>query len=111
MEIIGDLRAALADVFENHQDSTIALAGFWDCANGLSVSLTNFIEFVVTPHIANLLIQDDLQITEDSANGHRLRSKDIGDAFQYSNQNDDENEVSTVCYRRPYLPRESTDYL
>jgi hypothetical protein len=93
MEIVGNLQVALADVFENHQDSTIAVAGFWDSANGLSISLTNFIEFVVTPHIANLLIQNDLQITEDNANGHRLRSKDIGDAFQYSHENDDEDEV------------------
>jgi hypothetical protein len=92
MVIKGDLQVALADVIENHQDSTIAFPGFWNSADGRSISLTNFIEFVVAPHIANLLIQEDLQTTEVNANGHRLRSKDIGDAFHYSH-GDDENEV------------------
>jgi hypothetical protein len=97
MTIVGELQAALSELIENHQDTTIAFAGFWELADGRSVSLTCFIEFVVTPHIANLLIQEDLQTTEDSANANRLRSKDIGDAFQYANENDDsENEVLWV---------------
>jgi hypothetical protein len=89
MIITGGLQAALADVFENHRDSTISFAGFWDSANGRSISLTNFIEFVVTPHIANLLIEEDLLVSEDCANSHRLRSKDVGHAFQHGNDNDE----------------------
>jgi len=50
---------------------------------------------VVTPHIANTFIQEDLQTTtDDEANFHHLRSKEIGDVFQYTDGNDNENEVS-----------------
>lgn len=89
MTIVTNLQAALVDVVENHRDTTIAFAPFWDSVDGCLISLTNFIEYVVVPHVANLLIQEDLQITEESANTHRLRSKDIGDAFQYTDGNNE----------------------
>jgi len=73
---------------------TITLANFWDSADGSSVSLTSFIKFVVTPHIVNTLIQEDFQTTDDEANFHHLRSREIGDVFQYTDGNDNENEVS-----------------
>jgi len=93
--VIGNLQIALGDIIKDHRDPTISLANFWDSADGGSVSLTSFIKFVVTPHIANTLIQEDLQTTtDDEANVHRLRSKEIGDVFQYTDGNDDENEVS-----------------
>jgi hypothetical protein len=95
MSIIGDLQGSLADVFENHRDPTISLANFWNSpdgnsADGRSISLTNFIEFVVTPHIANLLIAEDLHVSEECANGHRLRSRDVGSGLQYGDDNDAE---------------------
>ena len=93
MAIFENLQTALADVVENHQDTTIAFPGFWKSTNSRLVSLTSFIEYVVTPHIANLLIQEDLQISESAADAHRLRSKDVGDAFQCSNENDEELDV------------------
>ena len=101
MTIIENLQAALIDIVENHRDTTIPLVGFWDSVGGCLISLSNFIEYVVTPHVANLLIQEDLQTSEDNANAHRLRSKEVGDAFQYTNGNDEvkfEYPCSTVSY-------------
>jgi len=101
MTITGNLQTALADIVENHRDTTIAFAGFWDSADGCLISLTNFIEYVITPHVANLLIQEDLQTSEDNANTHRLRSKNVGDSFQYTDGSDEvsiKNLYSTVFY-------------
>lgn len=96
--IIENLQTALADLVENHRDTSITLAGFWDTFNSCFILFTNFIEYVVTPHIANLLIQEDLKTTEDNANTYRLQSKDIGDAFQHTDGNDLDADV--VMYSR-----------
>lgn len=84
ISVSGSLQAALSDLVQDHRDPTITLAGFWDYVDGYLISLTKFIEYVATPHVTNLLIQEDLQATENNANTQRLNSKDIGDAFQYS---------------------------
>ena len=94
LAIVGNLQTTLSDIIKDHRDMTITLANFWESADSSSVLLTSFIEFVVTPHIVNTLIQEDLQMTDDEANFHRLQSREIGDVFQYTDGNDNENEVS-----------------
>ena len=103
LAIVGNLQTALSDIIKDHRDTTITLANFWDSADSSSVSLTSFIKFVVTLHIVNTLIQEDLQTTDDEANFHRLWSREIGDVFQYTDGNDNENEVSVNMIIWVYL--------
>ena len=57
-----EFQGALDIVIMSHWDPMIIFKGFWVSAGAKSrvVTLTDFIEYVVTPHVANLLIQEDL---------------------------------------------------
>ena len=101
--ITENLQVALADVITSHQDSMIPISDFW-LADGGFISFTCFLEYVATPHVVNLLIQEDLQISESSANTHRIRSKKVGDAFQFADGNDQGSEELPVENNALTLP-------
>jgi len=76
-----------------------AFDGFWDDAIGASLSLVQFIEYIVVPHATNILIADDMNENDENADMVRQRSKEFGKRFNAEHETDDEatggNEGST----------------
>ena len=60
---------------------------FWKGANANSITLNDFLDFVVQPYVAILLIKEDLGITEMEAEATRIKSRRYGIKFNY--QTDD----------------------
>ena len=83
------LESTLQDIILNHTETVTTFNGFWNGANGRTILLTNFIEYIVTPHITNLLISEDLHETENGADRVRHVSMKYGMMFNGGNENDD----------------------
>jgi hypothetical protein len=56
---------------------------FWNNADAFSVSLKDFLDFVVQPFVATLLISEDLKVDEKEAEKIRIASKQYGCMFNF----------------------------
>ena len=66
------------DNAKSHNDQA-----FWEGAGGSSIALNDFLDFVVQPHVATLLIMEDLRMTEKEAEETRIISKKYGLKFNF----------------------------
>ena len=86
------LQGTLYDLILNQKKTVTTFNGFWKDADGRSILLTNFIEYIAIPHTANLLISEDLHENDARADEVRHISMNYGMAFNMGN--DDHDDVS-----------------
>jgi hypothetical protein len=75
---------------------------FWNNADAFSVSLKDFLDFVVQPFVATLLISQDLKVGEKEAEETRITSKQYGITF---NSNTDDGRMDDITMKNMMLGR------
>jgi len=65
---------------------------FWDYSHETNLPYLDFVEYIATPYVANLLIADDLNVSVLIADETRLASKDYGMMYH----SDDSDEIDNI---------------
>ena len=84
-----ELRSTLEDLvtFKSDNAKTDNDQAFWKGAGASSISLNDFLDFVVQPFVTILLIKEDLGITETDAEEIRIMSRRYG--LKFNSETDD----------------------
>lgn len=70
-------------VFNNDNATSPEDRAFWKCADGSSIALNDFLDYVVQPYVANYLIMEDLEVSEMKADEIRTASRKYGLKFNF----------------------------
>lgn len=83
IEDIEEFESTLDTLIENVLEDDGRDGAFWGgVATGMScISFKDFLTYILTPHVAELLISQDLKITEDAAAKTRISSEEYGYVF------------------------------
>jgi hypothetical protein len=80
----------MADILETHGNSGFPTANFWRGTSPISLTVLDFIFYVASPHVVNMLISQDLSVTEAEADRVCLESLQHGLHFHEINDEIDE---------------------
>src|ERR1700678_226998 len=72
----------------------------WESADASSVSPKDFLDFVVLPFVATLLISQDLKVGEKEAEDSRIKSKQYGLNFNF---NTDDGRIDDITMKNAIL--------
>jgi RTC4-like domain len=75
---------------------------FWESVDASSVSPKDFLDYVVQPFVATLLISQDLKVGEKEAEETRITSKQYGITF---NSNTDDGRMDDITMKNMMLGR------
>ena len=73
---------------------------FWKSVDASSISLKDFLDFVVQPFIATLLISQDLKVSKKDAEETRIMSKQYGFTFNF---NTDDGQINDITMKNAML--------
>jgi len=82
-DLKNELTSTIGEVVSNHHDSCITMEGFWDLPphSNIEIRLEDFFDFIALPHTVNLLIMEDMKLSnETDANEARRTSTIFGEA-------------------------------
>ena len=88
-----DLQSTIQEVINEHPDSSITLPGFWDPPSNspyIKIDLEDFFDFIALSHAVNLLIGEDMNLSEYDANLARIESMDYGETIHPENRSLDD---------------------
>jgi hypothetical protein len=81
-------------IFKTDNAKTEDDQAFWKGADGFSIILNDFLDYVLQPHVANLLIMDDLKIMDTEAEETRCMSKKYGLKFNFETDDGRVDEIT-----------------
>ena len=70
---------------------------FWKSTSTSSITLNNFLDFVIQPFVATLLISDDLRITKMEAEKTHVTSRKYGLKFNFET---DDSQVDNITMKK-----------
>lgn len=79
---------------------------FWKGAGASSITLNDFLDFVLQPFVAMLLIMEDLEITETEAEETRVLSRRYGLRFNFETDDGrvDEITLENAMFKVSFIP-------
>lgn len=91
-----DLCSTLEDlvIFRRENAKSHDDQAFWKGAGASSIALNDFMDFVVQPYVAILLIMEDLGITETEAEATRIMSRKYGLKFNFETDDGRVDEIT-----------------
>jgi hypothetical protein len=97
---LDELGSTFATLIPSKTDVSHPEFMFWKGADASSVSLKDFLDFVVQPFVATLLISQDLKVGEKEAEETRISSKQYGLQFNF---NTDDGRVDDITMKNTML--------